>query len=68
MYFKTKFSSLSDFKTNECIQNENVTKAVKGLTGVGPFFLLIVGLVAIFFYPIDNKSAQEASEKVKELT
>ena len=59
--------SLVDFKTNECYQNESVTLAVKLLMGVGPLVFCLLGSIVSFFYPIDDKRAQENSEKLKHL-
>lgn len=56
------FFSFAGYNTRGCSQPEAVHLTLKVLVSAAPIFLTIIGLVILYFYPIDEKRRQRNRE------
>lgn len=58
------FFSFAGYVTRGCSQPEAVNLTLKVLVSATPIFLMIIGLVILYFYPIDEKRRQRIREQL----
>lgn len=58
------FFSFAGYNTRGCSQPEAVNLTLKVLVSATPIFLMIIGLIILYFYPIDEKRRQWNREQL----
>lgn len=61
------FFSFAGYVTRGCSQPEAVNLTLKVLVSAAPILLMILGLVILYFYPIDEKRRQHNREQLRKL-